>query len=356
MPSRFPELLHHVWRTQVYHLRLMISDIIRFRGGELGEDDRETVRELLNGYLSNDNILLNTTVIDALAGVGGIEHDFTVEAAVEEYEAMLAMPESAEACSLAVSAVTRTYDHPYCDLYWEAFYEALAVEKRQALLLRGLRDRPGDPWLIADILRALRREPTREAEPELQRIALWPRLDGHSHQYAILSFAEAIGLLAKLELPLDPPEAPPQDTTMRAWYHAAPLIHALNGGQAAPSLDAFLACGVSPAFDVVQRLKREARNIGFGSHSDIAFENRWPDMVRDLSRAVLAKDYVAVSAFARFQFGRSLEEDHVDAALQFLAVVGRPTDLKLVQTWLPHARHGEQALTTARALEAERAG
>jgi energy-coupling factor transporter ATP-binding protein EcfA2 len=356
MPSRFPELLQHVWRTQVYHLRLMISDIIRFRGSELAEIDRETVRELLNGYLSNDNIFLNSSVIDAMAGVGGIEHDFTIEAAVEEYEALLAMPESPEACSLAVSAVTRTYDHPYSDLYWEAFYDVLAVEKRQALLLRGLRERPGDPWFIADILRALRRDPTREAEPELQRIALWPRLDGHSHQYAILSFAEAIGLLATLELPLVPPDAPPQDATMRAWYHAAPLIHALNGGEGNPSVEAFLACGVSSAFDVVQRLRREARNIGFGSHPDIAFESRWPDMIRDLSRAVLTKDYVAASAFARFQFGRSLEEDHVDAALQLLAIVGRPTDLKLVQTWLPHARHGEQALATARALEAERTG
>lgn len=356
MPSRFPELLHHVWRTQVYHLRLMIGDIVRFRGSESSEGDRETVRELLNGYLGDDNIFLNSTVFDALAGVGGIENDFSIAAAVEEYEAMLALPESPEACSVAVSAVTRTYDHPFSDVYWEAFYDVLAIEKRQALLLRGLREQPGDPWFIADILRALSRDPTPEAEPELQRIALWPRLDGHSHQYAIISFAEAIGMLAKLKLPLDPPEAPPQDAMMAAWYQVAPLIHALNGGQGATIVENFIACGVAPAFDVVQRLKREYRNVGFGSLTDIAFESRWPDTIRDLCRAVLAKDYVAASAFARFQFGSSLEEDHVNAALQILANVGRPTDLQLVQTWLDHTHHGEQALATARVLEAERTG
>jgi hypothetical protein len=77
-------------------------------------------------------------------------------------------------------------------------------------------------------------------------------------------------------------------------------------------------------------------------------------MVLQLVRAVLAKGYVAASVFARFHFSRSLEEDHIDAALQMMAKVGRPTDLALVQTWLDHPVHGEQALATARALEAER--
>jgi energy-coupling factor transporter ATP-binding protein EcfA2 len=355
MPTRFPELLQHIWRTQIYHLRLMICDIIRFRGSELNEMDQEAVRIELNNYLT-DNPFTNSSVFDALAGVGGVEHDFTIDDAVREYEEMLALPESPETCSLAVNAVTRTYDHPCSDLYWEAFYDVLAVEKRQALLLRGLRDQTGDPWFITDILRALRRNPTRTAEPELQQLALGPRLDGHSYQHAILAYAQAIGLLAELDLPLDPPEAAPEDAILRAWYEAAPLIHALNSDGGTPSTDAFVACGASQAFDVVQRLRREARNIGFRSHPEIAFEQNWPDMVRALAQIVLAKGYVAVSAFARFQFNRSLEEDHIDMALQLMAKVGWPTDLILVQSWLTHPRHGEQALATARALEAERTG
>lgn len=356
MPARFPELLRRIWRTQVYHLRLIICDIIRFRGGELGEDDRVAVRDELNSYLTDDNLFLNSSVFDALVGVDGIEHDFTIEAAVEEYEAMLAMPDSPEACSLAVSAVTRTYDHPFCEIYWEAFYDVLAVEKRQALLLRGLRDRPGDPWFISDILRALRRDPTPEAAPELQLLARGPRLDGHSHQYAVVAYAEAISLLAKLDLPLDAAEDVADDPAMRAWHEAAPLIHALGGGATNVSTDTFVACGVAEAFDVIQRVKREARIFDFDSRLDVAFERLWPDMVRDLARAVLAGDYVGKSVFAAFQFGRSLEDEHIDAALQFLAQVGRPTDLALVQGWLEHPRHGERALATARALERSETG
>lgn len=353
MPSRFPELLNHIWGTQVYHLRLMICDIIRFRGSELGDNDRKAVRDGLNGFLT-DNPWMNSSVIDALAGVGGIEHDFTVEDAVREYEAMLALPETPETCSLAISAVTRTYDHPSADLYWEAFYDELAVGKRQALLLRGLRDPAADPWFISDILRALRRDPTRQAEPVLQRLALGPRLDGHSHQYAVLVYAEAIGMLAQLHLPLDPPDAPSADAMLRAWFEAAPLIHALNGGTGSPSTDAFLACGAPEAFDVIQRLKREAANLGLREGIDLGFERRWPDMVRELARAALVAERAPVSAFARFQVGRTLEEDHVDAALQLLETVGWSTDLRLIESWLDHPRHGERALATARALEAAR--
>ncbi len=355
MPARFPELLQRLWSTQVYHLQLIVCDIIRFRGSELGDDDRAAVREVLDGFLS-DNPFMNSTVFDALEGVGGIDHDFTVEAAVREYEAMLGQPETPESCALAVSAVTQTYDHPYSDIYWEAFYKVLAIEKRQALLLRGLRDRDRDAWFINDILRGLRRDPTPAAEPELQRLALGPLTEGHSHQFAVVVFAEAIALLAAMNLPLDPSQPVPDDLAMRAWYCAAPLIHALNGGGGSPPVDDFMACGVAQSFDVVQRLRREARNLGFRDNPNIAFESRWPHMVRDLVRVVLSADYVAASIFASFQFGQPLEEEHVDAALQLMAKVGRPTDLQLVQGWLDHPRHGEQALATARALEAGRAG
>lgn len=301
MPGRFPELLQRIWSTQVYHLRLIVCDIIRFRGSELSNDDRTVVRELLDGYLS-DNPFMNSTVFDALQGVGGLDHDFTVEDAVREYEAMLDEPETPESCSRAVSAVTQTYDHPYCDIYWEAFYDVLAVEKRQALLLRGLRDRDRDAWFVNDILRGLRRDPTPAAEPELQRLATGPLREGHSHQFAVIIFAEANALLATMNLPLNPPQPVPDDVTVRAWYCAAPLIHALNGGGGSPPVDDFVACGVAQSFDVVQRLRREARNLGFRDNPNIAFESRWPDMVRDLVRVVLSADYVAASIFASFQF------------------------------------------------------
>jgi hypothetical protein len=357
LPPRFPELLRHVWATKVYHLRLIISDLIRFRGRELGDGDRADVRETLHEFLSNENPMLNTVVIDALEGVDGIEIDFTVEDAVRGYEAILAEPETPESRSMARGGLTSTYDHPYRDIYWEAFYDVLAREKRQALLLRALRDERMDPWVISDVLRAMARDPDPAAKLELQTLALAPLLTSGSYQFAVICFADAIRLLATLGLALAPPVTPPPEPTLEAWFRAAPLLYALNGGglQSLPSgaIEAFLACGTAPAFDVMQRLEREARNLGFYEHGQTEFDRLWPDMVLQLVRAVLSTGYTAISGFPEFASHSSLQDDHVDAALQMLARVGRATDMALVRNWLSHPFHGEQALQTARAIEME---
>jgi hypothetical protein len=267
LPFRFPALLQHIWGLGIYHLELLICDIIRFRGGELPDDQRQVVSELLHDWMSNDNIFMNSIIIDALEGVDGIEIALTVEDAVNEYEAMLALPDSEEACSLAVGAITSTYDHPFRNVYWEAFYEALPIEKRQALLLRGLRDKRLDPWPIDDILRSLLREPTTDAAPELQKLAQIPILDSHSPQLALNVYANSIALLAKLAIPLASPNPPPDNPVHRAWYRAAVLIHALNADPKDSSrvttseVDEFRACGAAEAFDVIQRLVREKQNM-----------------------------------------------------------------------------------------------
>ncbi|KQN11658.1 NERD domain-containing protein [Sphingomonas sp. Leaf28] len=357
LPSRFPDLLRHIWRTQVYHLRLIVCDLIRFRGGDLDEDDREAVRASLDEFMTGANPFLNSILIDALEGVDGIETDFSVEDAVREYETILEQPESPNTRSLALSALTSTYDHPYRDTYWEAFYEALAPGKRQALLLRALRDERGDPWLIADVLRAMARAPDSAAGPELQALAQAPKLTDGSHQYAVICFADAIRLLAALALPLSPPDAPPSDPAVRAWYRAAPLLHALNGGPSsslpADAVPDFVGCGTAEAFDVIQRLAREARNLGFHEHANMAFDVMWPEMVLGLVRRVLSRGYAARSVFPHFGTSGSLQDEHLDAALQILARIGRTTDMALVQDWLGDPAHGEQALRTARAIEAE---
>lgn len=355
LPSRFPELTQHVWDTRIYHLRLFICDIVRWRGRELPEGDREILRDMLNGWLSNDHVLMNSIVIDALEGVDGIDVSLTVEDAVREYEVILEQPETPDSRKLAVSAVTWTYDHPFRDVYWEAFYDVLAVDKRQAILMRGLRDESGDPWFIDDILSALRRDPTPEAAPELQRLALAPRLDGHSQQHAVLVYADAIALLAELDISLRPNEPPPDAADSRAWYRAAPFVHALNAptpctGRAwGLETRQLLDCGTAEAFDVIQRLSREVRVLRHPTKAD--FERLWPEMVIGLCRAALTPGYQAASIFERKFHDRTLTDDHVDFALAMMATIGRSTDLGLIRSWLVHPKHGERALATARSLE-----
>jgi energy-coupling factor transporter ATP-binding protein EcfA2 len=355
LPTRFPDLVQHIWDLRIYHLRLFISDIIRWRGSDLADNDRQAVRHMLNGWLSDDNIFMNSIVIDALEGVDGIEVDLSVEDAAREYDAVLDLPDTADSRKLAISAVTWTYDHPFREIYWEAFYEALPVEKRQAILLRGLRDEAGDPWFVDDILRALRREPTPDAAPALQRLAFVPTLKGHSQQYAVLVYADAIALLAELDVPLAPDEPPPDTMDSRAWYCAAPFVYALNAPVSQSDMisvaatERLMACGIAEVFDVIQRLAKQVRVLRHPTKVD--FERLWPDLILGLCRAVLSPDYRATSIFERLHYDRTLIDDHVDFALAMIATVGRPTDLALVSRWLQHPKHGERALATARSLE-----
>ncbi|UWR64838.1 NERD domain-containing protein [Phaeobacter inhibens] len=355
LPSRFVELIQHTWDLRIYHLRLLICDVIRFRGSELPRDQRQAISGALHGWMSNQNIFINSIIIDALEGVDGIEIEITVEDAVEEYESVLALPDTPEACAFALGAITRTYDHPFRDIYWEAFYKALPVEKRQRLLLRGLRDERRDPWFIDDVLRALLREPTAAAAPELQKLAQIPIVESHSPQLALNVYANSIALLAKLAVPLALPDPPPRNPASQAWYRAAPLIYALNidptlsSGKMAEEVDNFRVCGAAEAFDVVQRLTRERRNML--RPANVEFESSWPDLILELCRAVLSPDYAPASIFERVFTDRALADDHLELALSLLAKVGRTTDIALVSRWLNHPKHGERALQAARSLE-----
>lgn len=156
---------------------------------------------------------------------------------------------------------------------------------------------------------------------------------------------------------MSPPDPAPSNSASRAWYRAAPLLYVLNGGPSSSlptdAVDAFVNCGTAEAFDVMQRLAREARNLGFYNHAKIAFDALWPNMVLAVVRRVLAPGYVAISVFPHFSASKPLEDEHVDVALQMLARVGRSTDIALPQSWLSNPVHGEQALKTARAIEAE---
>ena len=356
MPERFPQLLEHIWHLSIYHLRLQICDIIVFRGRELPEAEQEAVRDALNSYLSDTNIMMNSMVIDALGGVDGIETTMTVEDAVAEYEAMLEQPETAETRNMAISAVTRTYDHPFCNTYWEAFYDHLALEKRHALLLRGLRSEPADAWFTSDILRALHREPTPAAEPELQFLAQAPMAEGHSYQYAVNVFADSVALLAKMNLELATPDAIPSDPIKRAWLLGAPLLYALNAPdqqREKPGKDAIVAfreCGASACLDVIQLLIHESRN-SFGHDVKVDFEKEYPELVLGLCRAALKPDYQPASIFKNRSVIRSPEEDHAGFALSMMQLIGRKTDVQIGKPWLDHRTLGETALRTLRALE-----
>ena len=353
LPSRFDAFLRHAWGLRIHHMRLALADIVRFRGAELPDSERAQVHETLSGWLSETDVWTNTTILDALEGVGGFETDFNADDAVQEFEALLTAPEgvSAKACS---SAVIRTWDHPLSDIYYEAFYERLAPDLRQRILLHGLHEPEIDAMFLADLLHALARDPPPEPPPRLAEFCRRPWRHQHSQQDAVRVYALALALLATIGAPIAPMDETSLNEVEVAWLRAAPLVYAFNAPQPTPAAemqagwDALEACGAAVAFDIVYFLQRE---IAFWPTPRVTFEAHFPAGMLRMARQVLAPGYASRSIFERGPRPDEKDQRHREFALQLIGRLGRRSDMDLLRRWAEHPAHGQSAIAAARLIE-----
>jgi hypothetical protein len=329
--------------------------MIRFHGSETSPEVQAALRETLDSWLG-DNAWMNSIVVDAYPGVGGLEPEFSVDDAVTEYEAILAHSVEDERNSLALSSVLRTWDHPFAEVYWEAFYDRLPVEQRQAVLLCAIQVADGDAMFLSDAVRALDDVPTPAAAPRLRDFAKGPWPHNHGYQSAVHLFANSIASLAKMGELLDEDDATDLPDLERAWRRGADLLYAFNcdppvsDAEINQLWEALAACGPAAALDVVMQLHREGN--GYGHRAQTAFIERCASGLLTLSRRVLDTDYEGQSIFRPFA-NDSHTDKHRSFALQVLGAIGRRSDLPLLRTWLDHPTLGEAALSAARSIEAK---
>ena len=130
-------LAERAWSFHIYHLQLATTHMLNLHCHNLLEDERERYIALVEGWIDNNNPLMNGCVIDILKVLGALDDHFTPEDAEAEFEEVLARPASQEANEEAFSIYCRMFDHPYDTAYGEAFYN-LSEPKRGALLVRAV--------------------------------------------------------------------------------------------------------------------------------------------------------------------------------------------------------------------------
>ncbi|EHN76911.1 hypothetical protein SMCF_3567, partial [Streptomyces coelicoflavus ZG0656] len=79
-PTTFLAALAAAWRTEVYLLRALVTDVAFRFGDRLPEHEQDQLAELLGGFL-NDEVMLNTFLFDALGAIGALESELDVDAA-----------------------------------------------------------------------------------------------------------------------------------------------------------------------------------------------------------------------------------------------------------------------------------
>jgi len=354
LPCRTTKLIPHVWRLGIYHLRLLLMDMIHLNGRRAPQEQREEIFDILNGYLS-DNAWINMIVIDALSAVGEIEFGLTPENIAADYEEIARQPLTEDIGRRALSAYVATYDHPASDLFSEAFFEGISAETRSAVLVRALADPDADPMSLDFAIRDLGRHMSTEAVPLLRKFALAPKAQTGSIQASVALFAEAISQLARLGEPLPALPDPSADADLRAWQMVRPLIHAFNLSPE-PSqriIDefwaSFRAAGEAAAVNVLLRLMRECGV--FRGDVRLEFIRFCSDGVRELCLRVLEPNYVPSTMFRPYERPNELLRRHRQFALACLAEVGRSSDRNHLECWREDPTVGTDAIRALRAIE-----
>src|SRR5205823_10435097 len=65
-----PSILEACWKTRVYHLQILATDMVQPWGATLEGGDRERTIELLNSYLTDKHVWHNTFILDVLNAFG----------------------------------------------------------------------------------------------------------------------------------------------------------------------------------------------------------------------------------------------------------------------------------------------
>lgn len=355
LPTRMAPLIEQIWRLKIYHLTLLMTNVVHFGGHHSPEPQRLEIFDILQSYLSDRDPWMNMILLDAIRAVGELDFGLDIDAITADFAAIAERPVSVEGAQVAMAAYTSTYDHHASHIFHHAFYERLTQEQRIAVLVRAAGDPLSDSFGLVWVVRDLARQPDPAALEVLAPLAVSPKAVSHSVQSAVLVFAEAVGLLARLGAVLPPVSTDPAASASElAWLRVRPLIYSFNATSAVSHATtdghwhAFQEVGAGAAMDVLMHLMKESRALG--AEVRMEFQSECKAGLRILCLQTLQPEYCGTSLFDRFQ-PTEAERRHREFALEMLGTIGRTTDRPAIERWLEDQALGGAALDTLRSME-----
>lgn len=356
--SGLPSLIQKVIDTRIGDARIAAIDLIRKTTHGSTLENRDSMVEILESLLTENNPFLNSQIFDALGASGKLAQDMEASDVVQEFQNILADVSQEGRNERAMSTFICIYDHPYDWLYYEAFHEILTDDERQEFRLIALygakKESMCTEWIVAE----MERHPDVRATSALQSLAAPPKSDSAMPQAANATFVLAVRALAAANIPLKFDESKVEASDL-AWMRIAPLIHCLKREELGEKIEdttvqqyweKFEACGVAHAIDVAMCLADVSRYSRAAWPRN--FERTVQGGMRRICLAALAANYSAADVSTRGFSHPTLEAAHRSFALSALESVGRRADLPKVEQWLEHPIFGLAAIRTARALEA----
>lgn len=355
-PASFLAVVEAAWKTEVYLLRALVTDVALRFGDRLPEPGQDRLAELLGGFL-NDEVLLNSFLFDALGALGALDDELDVDAALAAFTDALALPDGEAAGREALVLFGWMTEHPYAAAYAEAFLDHLDETQRQRIRARAFEVVEHYSLTRAHLAADLFASPTRAALAALREAAAAPATDVLSVQDAIGVYIHAVGALARLGEPLPSPDAAP-GSAAEAWARVGALVYQMNRPDPDPQAvaaawDAFERLGAALVLDPIDHLLSDR---AYHIQADVAFADRFAEGLARLARTALEPDFEPVVLFERssprLTDGFRLRR----LALEVLGLGARPSDMARIQAWLDDPKLGSIALAAARQIEKAAAG
>ena len=355
------------WAAAPYHLQLDLLDAARmcFWTNDI---DRAALIAALEELPRPKNVIISTSILEALQGLGALEeseHEYTA-VVWNQIRDCIADPENADNCTTAYSLYACQFDHPYCGAYSQVVAD-LPEDQRKTLLTMAANGAHETAFFLDLLLIELSSLGDVAVGESIVRFAALPPTDSAMPQDSIAIFVAAHFALARLGYPLpnrrdeanDPSaealaacgailywcnrEGLDEPTWRRACEESMSLLMQHERGAALHVLN---LCGEAFAQRVERSLGEEPadRSIVPSFHVEAT----------EICRHALARRESLVGYFRHYsEFHRQRD---LAFSIHVLAQQGNSTDLRLLRELADDAVLGTSAIAAIRAIEDRQSG
>ena len=350
------------WAHAPYHLRLDLLDAARmcFWANDV---DRATLIAALEELPQPRNVIISTSILEALQGLGALEESEQEHTAVvwSQIRDCLADPKNADNCAMAYRLYAYQFDHPYCGAYSQVVAD-LPEDQRKALLTMAATGADETALFLVPLFTELSSSGDFTVGHSVTRFTALPPTDSVMPQDSIAIFVAAHFALARLGCPLPNRRDDAIGHSSEALAACGAVIYWCNRDDrnetscrraCADSARSLVRHERGAALNVVhlceeayvQRVDRPAGE-GLASRSIVL---SFPGEAAEICRHALARPENLVGYFRHYsEFGR---QGDLTFAINVLGQLGNSTDLRLLREYANDAVQGATALAAVKAIE-----
>ncbi len=349
-----PGVLEECLKTKLYRLQLMSTDMVVYCGSALDAEPLARTVKLLESYMSETNIFLNTSIVDALSSLGHLEHSVTVEEVTLQVETILSDSNNDENKKWAYSVVTNIVDGPDSEIYWEAIHSLPKEKFAQIFTMAALGTDSSFflDWILNYLIKA-------EDEVTLPAFLRWanpPMRHDSTPQMATSSYLLAmVGCSRYLKMP--PTMILEDSGDSRAWAAYGEIIfwmshptvtHEERTRYCKPLWERLTTELLFESVDPLYRFEDASRTLQKEGMTILAQINaNFPDEVRSILEFGLKHHKKASSLFHKFR-----DTDLPVFLIQQLGQVGGRSSVKLLEGYCDVPEFGRYAIESLRGLNA----